>query len=236
VARERAFTLIELLVVIAIIAILAALLLPSLKAARQRARQSQCASNLRQIALAENMYANENDDMFTVFKDDGTLGLNAWWQELLEPYLGTPLPKGSDGLKTRNLATSAYNCPATPQSELSNPTYALPGSWLNKLTSYALNTSMWSPGWKYRRGTVPNPAAYVLCGDSDITQLDYLLTSDSWRHASPGNPAWQERAGWPGVAMRHNNHGQVVFVDGHVEALAYDQLKHDAVPNRWSWW
>lgn len=88
VARRHAFTLIELLVVIAIIAILAAILFPVFARARERARQTSCLSNLKQLGTATAMYIQDFDQRFPGF----------WWREsglhsgelfpiLLQPYI-----------------------------------------------------------------------------------------------------------------------------------------------------
>jgi prepilin-type N-terminal cleavage/methylation domain-containing protein/prepilin-type processing-associated H-X9-DG protein len=75
---RRGFTLIELLVVIAIIAILAAILFPVFAKAREKARQTSCLSNEKQLSLAQLMYAQDYDE---------TLTGRMFWPRLLEPYV-----------------------------------------------------------------------------------------------------------------------------------------------------
>jgi len=84
--RRNGFTLIELLVVIAIIAILAAILFPVFARAREKARQTSCLSNLKQIALAGLMYAQDYDERLVPFarQSSGVRGAFPW---IMEPYV-----------------------------------------------------------------------------------------------------------------------------------------------------
>lgn len=104
--RKKAFTLIELLVVVAIIALLIAILLPSLGRAREMARRSMCASNLRQLGLALNTYAQENKEKLcqvpkaanaqfsTVNESSNTQGV---WRNLEENEEDDPMDKNQYG-------------------------------------------------------------------------------------------------------------------------------------------
>ncbi|MGB9881144.1 MAG: DUF1559 domain-containing protein [Anaerolineae bacterium] len=94
--KRRAFTLIELLVVIAIIAILAAILFPVFAKAREKARQSACLSNVKQMAFAVHSYMNDWDNSYPSSaryptpdpKWDNVYGYG-FWMWLIQPYLKT---------------------------------------------------------------------------------------------------------------------------------------------------
>ncbi|MFQ6098016.1 MAG: DUF1559 domain-containing protein [Armatimonadota bacterium] len=83
---ERGFTLVELLVVIAIIAILAAIIFPVFSRAREKARQTKCASNLRQIGMALTMYADDWDGVHTRGQFYPWTSVHTW-REAIGPYV-----------------------------------------------------------------------------------------------------------------------------------------------------
>ena len=130
-SQSRRFTLIELLVVIAIIAILAAMLLPALSAARERARTSNCIAQLKQMGLSMAMYTDVNKDFLT---QSWQSALNSGWYHRLSEL-------GCDWNDTyRSKKIPAVLLPAPARAIPSAPTTA---AAMNITTPTTESTSIW---------------------------------------------------------------------------------------------
>ena len=143
--RKRSFTLIELLVVIAIIAILAGMLLPALSKARDRAKQINCVSQLKEIGLTCQMYASENTDLFPPYRmADGTTYGKRWPHFVI-----------SDKKKLANCPSHDYIM-----------------DWSAAKTSYGINTWMVPPNGVLKTASIKRASEKFLL--ADIINLNKL--------------------------------------------------------------
>jgi prepilin-type N-terminal cleavage/methylation domain-containing protein/prepilin-type processing-associated H-X9-DG protein len=223
--NKAGFTLIELLVVIAIIAVLAAILFPVFAKVREKARQTSCASNEKQLGLAFMQYSQDNDDMMP----SGTQGAyqnGRGWASDIYPYVKS---------------TAVYTCPDDSQS--------------GTHVSYGLNANLDMSGWNGSGNQVyplaiaqiQSPAktvilfetAYDPCDPSNPTDGDSATGVGIWRPswrgvydtgvlgdiADPGtyfsgNPAgslYNATYFFNSKGGRHTDGSNFLFGDGHVK-------------------
>lgn len=212
---KKPFTLIELLVVIAIIAILAAMLLPALSQARQKAQTTTCLNNLKQYGLAFTTYAADYSDLLPPWRDGG----RRWFYcqnpdtGFLIPYIGVKMPSQSNQYFGATFP-GVQRVLACPTLQPASTTISTFGYGYNFVMSGSANKQM------MRLSGFKKP------GDTAIL-TDIISTSSGY---SMPDPVTSDIATKYPVSYRHNNQANVVFADAHVESRKFRTIPDDTVP------
>ncbi len=200
--RQRGFTLIELLVVIAIIAILASILFPVFSRAREKARQTSCLSNIKQLDLGCQMYAQDYDEMMPSNVYDanasGTQDAGDYtWRTAILPYV-------------RN--AQIFQCPSKRMTNAFNGGMDFDPTGVNNNSGYAINVAHSiagapTPPYNQALGSVGDASACILIMEGAGTESRGIdVNARGW---VPNDEP----------ATRHNGGANYGFVDGHAKML-----------------
>jgi len=210
------FTLIELLVVIAIIAILAAMLLPVLSQAREKAKGSICMNNLKQCGMAIFMYTNDYNEYFPP---------HGQWARYVVHYTSPTQPVCAAAYHI-GWNSDIYYCPRTKPTIKAYDDNPSSPKYRHSEAVYGMNIAFngyWLGRWPKLRD-VKSPSKMFILADS-------VMISRGWQYgfysAEPG-------LGDKRVFGRHTGRAGCLFVDGHVEMPLADQLAcGDGGSNYW---
>ncbi len=235
--RQAGFTLIELLVVIAIIAILAAMLLPALSKAKEKAKTTQCLSNMKQLQLCWQMYVDDNTDHLPLNGGTPTPGPggngrpNSWIQGGAQTDPAVPwIVNGV--LYQYNKSVTLYACPANtrqltypadppnhwtawngPQARTVSINYPLGGFTASDPTGSGVLLNGVHPLLKYSEIRSPNPPVNKMIVFAD--ENEYSVDDGDFAVAVVGG--LHDGTWWNLPGSRHGNGTTWSFADGHAE-------------------
>jgi len=219
--RRQGFTLIELLVVIAIIAILAAILFPVFAKAREKARQTSCLSNVKQLGLGLTMYNTDYDERMPMHcpawpEYDGT-NHHACWAGQVYPYV-----------KNQQL----FQCPSFPR-DADMGGQAPPGggpAYQLVRRSYGFNLALDAQSL----GAVKYPAECIAIADATNVDDNDSCCATGYVAPVPRNDCCQTNAPYGHVSARHNEGANHVFCDGHAKWMKRTEPIHgNTASTRW---
>lgn len=235
---RQGFTLIELLVVIAIIAILAAILFPVFAQAREKARQTSCLSNEKQLGLGVMMYAQDYDETFPIGGWGNATGQSRWYWDV-QPYMKSQL--------IRQCPSSRY-AKDISSSHVWNSNYGLNSNlsgwdqWANvkslAAVSVPADTVLFTEADTTKIGGQAAPAlAPGVVGDStkwkdvgvgpcdwDVAAPDQWDYNATWAGGRGYDPAYFQ-SDWKRVPIpRHNGGANVTYTDGHAKWMRNERL------------